>query len=334
MQATPLLYTYDDGSTSVQIAWGGVAGAEDRLGSVGKFFPYGDPRPNNTGTQFATYTRDSTGLDYAVNRYYSSLMGRFTTADPDAPNGSSKAGMGSMKPRTPSSFNRYVYALDDPINKRDPSGLFSIDEDGDLVGDYDGEVIECLSECSQGGVLIWNAETETWEPATFSATASTPVAVPTTTTTVWSVSGTTGAAVGALGGVIGAAVGGYICGEPCAAVGGDLGQSIGSMVGLGVNVSYVPSTGTVDVGPVASFTPGVDGGTGVSGNVVVVPPGVDPTAVASGWSTTLTGQPAEVGGFAVVWSDGQSPVGGYSAGTKTPISIARGYNFCVWNCNP
>jgi len=63
--------------------------AMDRLGSnrgVGKYYPYGQdegtPAPNDE-VKFATYTRDSaTGLDYAMNRYYSNSLGRFMTPDP------------------------------------------------------------------------------------------------------------------------------------------------------------------------------------------------------------------------------------------------------------
>ena len=58
----------------------------DRLGSVrgNKYLPHGEERPATTNDtdKFATYLRDSsTGLDYAINRYYGSTMGRFTTPD-------------------------------------------------------------------------------------------------------------------------------------------------------------------------------------------------------------------------------------------------------------
>jgi RHS repeat-associated protein len=83
---------------------------QDRLGSIGKFFPYGQERPSATANgkeKFATYFRDSeTGLDYADNRYHSSGDGRFLTPDP--------AGDGS---------NWYAYAGGDPVNNIDPSGL-------------------------------------------------------------------------------------------------------------------------------------------------------------------------------------------------------------------
>ena len=60
----------------------------DRLGSIGKYFPYGQERPSATTDgkeKFATYFRDSeTGLDYADQRYHQPGMGRFMTPDPYA----------------------------------------------------------------------------------------------------------------------------------------------------------------------------------------------------------------------------------------------------------
>jgi RHS repeat-associated protein len=90
---------------------------QDRLGSIGKFFPYGQERTATAnGTEkFATYTRDAeTGLDYAQNRYHSSGDGRFLTPDPLG---------GSASLKNPISWNRYAYAGADPVNHGDPSGL-------------------------------------------------------------------------------------------------------------------------------------------------------------------------------------------------------------------
>lgn len=73
----------------------------DRLGSTGKYLPYGYQR-SGSGTQYATYTRDNTGLDYAMHRYYSSAIGRFTSPDPY---------MASGGTRNPQSWNRYAYVV-------------------------------------------------------------------------------------------------------------------------------------------------------------------------------------------------------------------------------
>ena len=51
---------------------------------------------------------------FAKQRYYISSWGRFATADPYR---------GSAKGGVPQSWNRYGYALGDPVNKIDPNGL-------------------------------------------------------------------------------------------------------------------------------------------------------------------------------------------------------------------
>src|SRR5690348_4475121 len=91
----------------------------DRLGSIGKYFPYGQERPSATTDgkeKFATYFRDSeTGLDYADQRYHQVGMGRFMTTDPYAASGG---------PGDPGSWNRYAYTRGDPVNRADPRGTF------------------------------------------------------------------------------------------------------------------------------------------------------------------------------------------------------------------
>jgi len=92
---------------------------QDRLGSVGKYYPYGEERNSpqlpNDQVKFATYTRDSaTGNDYADQRYYTSVLGRFMTADP---------ARNSAGPGDPGSWNRYSYTRGDPINRGDAMGL-------------------------------------------------------------------------------------------------------------------------------------------------------------------------------------------------------------------
>ena len=57
---------------------------QDRLGSAGNYYPYGESYAGSapSGEAFATYYRDGTALDYAKKRYYWSAMGRFMSADP------------------------------------------------------------------------------------------------------------------------------------------------------------------------------------------------------------------------------------------------------------
>ena len=98
----------------------------DRLGSVrlhatngrSSYQPYGAevaPATSDQRTKFATYFRDSAGLDYAGQRYYGNAMGRFLTPDP--------GGMKAARLKKPNSWNMYAYVNGDPINHSDPTGL-------------------------------------------------------------------------------------------------------------------------------------------------------------------------------------------------------------------
>src|ERR1017187_2230483 len=115
--------------------WGGPGG----LGYQAQY-PYGveyTPTANDR-EKYATYTRDSlTGLDYAMNRYYSSQWGRFLSPDPYA----NSAGLGD-----PGGWNRYAYTRNDPVNRLDPAGL------GDNPPEFPGPTIGSgNSEGDDGG---------------------------------------------------------------------------------------------------------------------------------------------------------------------------------------
>jgi RHS repeat-associated protein len=102
----------------------------DRLGSVrlhatngrSSYQPYGaEVAPtSDQRTKFATYYRDSAGLDYAGQRYYSNVTGRFLTPDP--------GGM-AADASDPGSWNRYAYVQGDPMNFSDRHGLIRDAED-------------------------------------------------------------------------------------------------------------------------------------------------------------------------------------------------------------
>ncbi len=103
----------------------GVFVATDRLGSVRatsngeslSYFPWGEERGTGTAdgrTKFAGYYRDQPGQDYANARYYSATTGSFWSPDPGS---ISTASVGN-----PSSWNRYMYAVADPVNSEDPTG--------------------------------------------------------------------------------------------------------------------------------------------------------------------------------------------------------------------
>jgi len=67
--------------------------------------------------RFTSYDRSvSTGLDYAVNRFYDPSQGRFTTVDPIKFKASNLI--------NPQTLNLYAYTANDPINRTDPDGQF------------------------------------------------------------------------------------------------------------------------------------------------------------------------------------------------------------------
>ncbi len=72
---------------------------------------------NPSKKRFTSYDRsDMTGLDYAVNRFYSAQQGRFTQVDP--------IDMDAVELEDPQTLNMYTYCGNDSINHRDPDGLF------------------------------------------------------------------------------------------------------------------------------------------------------------------------------------------------------------------
>jgi RHS repeat-associated protein len=100
------------------------------------FTPYGSEMAHTTtcaqNYKFTGYERDSeTGLDYAMNRYYNSRIGRFMSADP--------SGIASASPNNPQSLHRYAYVLNNPLGGIDPLGLACVflDSGGDSVEEVD-----------------------------------------------------------------------------------------------------------------------------------------------------------------------------------------------------
>jgi RHS repeat-associated protein len=128
----------------------------NRLGSIGKYFPYGEERPSATvgnAEKFATYYRESaTGLDYAMNRYYDSGTGRFLTTDP--------SGLNAVDLRTPTSWNMYAYVNADPVNFNDPTGLDCSSTPFYFNGQYQGTVGDIIGSQSDVAILATAMYTE------------------------------------------------------------------------------------------------------------------------------------------------------------------------------
>jgi RHS repeat-associated protein len=86
---------------------------------------------DNLRQKFTGYERDNeTGLDYAINRYYSSTQGRFTSADPYHIILEKEKGEDEKERRQillnyisqPQIWNRYAYTLNNPLKYVDPDG--------------------------------------------------------------------------------------------------------------------------------------------------------------------------------------------------------------------
>lgn len=84
-------------------------------------------------------------LDHTPWRKYDSAAGRWTTADPYG---------GSMRTVNPQSLNRYAYVGNDPVNLRDPSGLF--EEGNGCVWQIDTAtgLWECVGGLDGGTVTV------------------------------------------------------------------------------------------------------------------------------------------------------------------------------------
>jgi RHS repeat-associated protein len=77
--------------------------------------------PDSVRQKFTGYERDTeSGLDFAQARYFASMQGRFTSPDPL---------MASGSPVRPQTWNRYGYALNNPMRLVDPTGLEPGDKD-------------------------------------------------------------------------------------------------------------------------------------------------------------------------------------------------------------
>jgi len=117
-----------------------VGVATDRMGTV-RWAPgaasmvyrsYGTERTWTTSgwETWATYSQLAQGMDYADQRMYNSGMGKFFSPDPGGAAGADAA--------DPLSWNRYLYAMGDPVNRVDPGGTDSCLDEFGLFGGQGG----------------------------------------------------------------------------------------------------------------------------------------------------------------------------------------------------
>lgn len=122
--STPVAFYYNDNKTHFQHQdWVGTEREQTSYnGAVEATYtslPFGDQTAinglNQDGDHFAGLDYDQTSyIHRAQFRDYSQLQGRWLSPDPYA---------GSYDPSNPQSFNRYAYALNNPVSLVDPSGL-------------------------------------------------------------------------------------------------------------------------------------------------------------------------------------------------------------------
>lgn len=105
-------------------------GEELGAGTSGRTTVLGYGNTDGVRDKFTGYERDGeTGLDFAQARYYSSVQGRFTSSDPLMASGM------TVNPKT---WNRYAYALNNPLRYTDPTGLRAC-TDASCSGNEDDE---------------------------------------------------------------------------------------------------------------------------------------------------------------------------------------------------
>jgi len=170
-----------EGEVERQVYFAGRKGPiTDRVGSVRarqrldgtweqlSYYPYGQERQTTAQDRdkFATYRRDATNLDYAVNRYYASTIGRFLTPDPYR----------AARRGSPQSWNKFAYVRGDPVNRTDPRGLFPYPaEFGVDYEDDTGDAISLGISNYERLMGDWQYGGGGWEPGSYPWWSSLPM---------------------------------------------------------------------------------------------------------------------------------------------------------------
>lgn len=152
-------------------AGGTVAGRHDYMPFGEELWAGAGPRGASQGygvsdglrQKFTGYERDAeTGLDYAQARYYGSTQGRFTSADP------LHASAVTNRPQT---WNRYSYALNNPLRFVDPNGLSP--QDTGKKEEVTVRVVENENEATWTNYFTAAAAAMVWKAPALTTTAAT-----------------------------------------------------------------------------------------------------------------------------------------------------------------
>jgi RHS repeat-associated protein len=128
-QGTPRLVTSNQGSVISRHDY--LPYGDDVLNGIGmRSSGQGYGGPETSRQKYTGMEKDeASGLSHTLWREYDSSSGRWTAPDPYG---------GSMTIGDPQSFNRYSYALNNPVNGRDPSGLMTMIDASWSWGDVSG----------------------------------------------------------------------------------------------------------------------------------------------------------------------------------------------------
>ena len=316
----------------------------------GAYAPFGE-NYSETGTTDRNFTGQNqdlaSGLYDFLYREYHSTQGRWIQPDP--------GGLQVVDPSDPQTWNRYAYVRNSPLASVDRLGLDNdcggpcvpfnfTDPFGCIVSvtytneqSYDGQTYDIphfTTNCGQpssqqygpqpgqggGGGSATPPKSGSCDAGVIGNFVSKYVGG----NTILSGNITTTGPTIELGALVGSLFG------PEGTLPGAL---IGSMFGVGGSVSYVPGTGSIYAGPVATFGLGINGGSGFSFSAVHVPSTQNANSIANGKSFSLSYQPNPFLGSTVTKSPGSGPpVVGPSVGTKVPVSGSAGYSFCLRHC--
>jgi RHS repeat-associated protein len=135
-----------DHLSSSRMSWTGTTDANRAIEQDIDYTPYGitvGAAPVDH-YEFTGKERDSeSGVDYSDARHYTSIMGRFLQPDP--------AGLLAADPSNPQSWNRYAYALNNPLSFIDPSGMLLCDYGPSDYGGEDFEDADDDNDCTDHG---------------------------------------------------------------------------------------------------------------------------------------------------------------------------------------
>jgi RHS repeat-associated protein len=144
-QASTTYFVFSDHLGSSRV----LTGVNQSVAQNLDYYPFGQLNSTDSGVTTIEFTGDEydteTGVEHTQFRQYAPAQGRWLTPDP--------AGFSAVDPTNPQSWNRYTYALNNPLRFLDPSGLtcFALDADGNVTNDVTDPSIDNAKDCEDSG---------------------------------------------------------------------------------------------------------------------------------------------------------------------------------------